>query len=147
MIISVNHIVQEELYNSIHILLARAYPLQIIIKNIKNPLSTPAVTCYLNGYHMQKQTFSPLASLSRTEANHSQPPSMRTGTQLTTIPHFPLSDQLLIQNPAAFTTMLSTPHNQMAHHNKIPNTFTHIHLYTSTGKHTHSSYTILLSPL
>ena len=37
-----------------------------------------------------------------------------------------------MQNPAAFTTILSTPHKHMAHSNIIFNTADHIHLHTPT---------------
>ena len=46
MIISEYHILQEELNSITHILLAPTYPLNLIIKNIKKPSSTPAITCY-----------------------------------------------------------------------------------------------------
>ena len=68
-------------------------------------------------------------------------------------PHLQLSGHLNLylptQNPAAFTTILSNPHKHLAHHNTIPNTASQIHLDTPkhTGKHTHSSYTILPPPL
>ena len=60
----------------------------------------------------------------------------------------PLNIYLPTQNPAAFTTILCTPHKHMAYHNTIPNTATHVLLHTTKhiGKHTHSSYTILLPP-
>ena len=39
MVITKDHILQEELNNFTHILLARAYPLHLIVKNIKNALT------------------------------------------------------------------------------------------------------------
>ena len=66
------------------------------------------------------------------------------------MPHYQLSAHLNLylptQNPAAFTTILSTPHKHMAQHNTIPYTATEIHLPTPkhTGNCSHSSYTILL---
>ena len=67
--------------------------------------------------------------------------------------HFPLSGHLNLylptQNPAAFTTILSTPLKRVAYHNTIPNAATYIHPHTPkhVGKYTHnSSYTILLPP-
>ena len=59
MIISDN-ISQEELNNLTRIPLACAYPLYLIIKNIKNPSTTPAVTRYFNGNHIQNWRFTPL---------------------------------------------------------------------------------------
>ena len=47
-------------------------------------------------------------------------------------PRVPLSGHpnlnLPIQNPAAFTTILTTLHKHMAHHSTLPNTAIHIHL-------------------
>ena len=43
MIISEDHILQEDISNPTGILLARAYPLHLVIKNITKPSSTPAV--------------------------------------------------------------------------------------------------------
>ena len=48
MIISEDHILQEELNNLTHILLAHAYPLHLIIENIKKLWPTTAITCYPN---------------------------------------------------------------------------------------------------
>ena len=48
MIISENHILQEEPKNLIRILLACAYPLHFIIKNIKKPWHITAITRYPN---------------------------------------------------------------------------------------------------
>ena len=60
MIISEDHILQEELISLTLILLDRAYPLHLIIKNIKKALTTTAITCYPNEHHRQKPTSSPL---------------------------------------------------------------------------------------
>ena len=59
MIISEDHILRAELNNLTRILLARAYPLHLINKNIKKPWSTAAITCCPNKHHIQKPTFSP----------------------------------------------------------------------------------------
>ena len=60
MIISEDHILQEELNNLTRILLARAYPLNLIIKNIKKLWTTTAITCYPNKDHRKKPKFFPL---------------------------------------------------------------------------------------
>ena len=60
MIISEDDILQEELNNLTHILLAHAYPPHLIIKDIKKTLPSTAITCYPNEHHRQKPTFSPL---------------------------------------------------------------------------------------
>ena len=51
MIISEDLILQEELSNLTRILLAQAYPLHLIIKCIKEPWPTIAITCYPNEHH------------------------------------------------------------------------------------------------
>ena len=149
MIISKDHILREELKPT-HFLLTCAYPPHPTILNIKMSSSTPAVTYYLNGYHIEKQTFIPLFLPSQTQANHSQPPSIRISTKLSVASHFLLSGHIniypFLQNPLARTTILSISHKHTSQHNKIPYTVTHIHLHTYTGKHTRSSYTILLPP-
>ena len=66
MIISEELTLQKELNNLTHILLTHAYPLHLIIMNIKKLSSTPTATCYLNGDHIQKQTFFPLSLPSQT---------------------------------------------------------------------------------
>ena len=45
MIISEDHILLKKINNLTDILLARACPLHLAIKNIKKTLSTPAATC------------------------------------------------------------------------------------------------------
>ena len=133
MIISEDYTLQEELNNLTHILLAHVQPLYLVCKNIKKPSSTPAVTRYLNGHYTQKQIFSPLSLTSQTQENHSQLPSIRIGTQLLMVPRFSLSSHLNlylpIQNLAAFTTILSTLHKHVAHHNTISKIATHINLH------------------
>ena len=41
------------------------------------------------------------------------------------------------QDPAAFTTILSTSHKHMAYHNTIPNIPTHLHLHGPKHRQTH----------
>ena len=152
MIISKDHILQEKLNNLTRNLLTHAYPLHLLIKNIKKPSSTPTANWYLNGHHIQKQTFFPLLLPSQIQANHSQPLYIRIDTHLLMTSRFPLSGHLNLYLPtqcrAAFKTILSTPHKHIPHHNKILYIATHMHLHTpkNTRKHTHSSYTILLPP-
>ena len=66
------------------------------------------------------------------------------------MPHFQPSGHpnlyLLIQNPTAFTTTLSTLHKHIAHLSEILNTATHIHRYTTTQTHTHDNQSIFLLP-
>ena len=62
MIISKDHIFQKEHNNLTPILLAHTYLLQLITKELS---STPVITCYLNGHHIQKQTISDYHSLIR----------------------------------------------------------------------------------
>ena len=50
MIISEDHILQKEFNNLTRVLHARAYPLHLIIKNIKKPWPTAAVTCHPNAH-------------------------------------------------------------------------------------------------
>ena len=134
MIISEDYILQEELNNRIRTLLARTYSPHVIIKSVKKPSSTPTVTCYLNGHHIEKQTFSPLSLLSQTQTNRSQPPPIRTGTQLPMTPRFLLSGHLSLYLQkkkkilAVFTTILSTPHIHMAHRNTIPSSAIYMQL-------------------
>lgn len=59
MIISDN-ISQAELNNLTSIPLACAFALYLIIKNIKSPSATPAVTCYFKGSHIQNWRFTRL---------------------------------------------------------------------------------------
>ena len=59
MIIS-DSISQAELNNLTSIPLACAFALYLIIKNIKSPSATPAVTCYFKGSHIQNWRFTPL---------------------------------------------------------------------------------------
>ena len=61
MIISEEHILQEDLDNITRILLARAHPLHPIIKNMKKLVFAPELNCYLNGHRIQKQTLSSLS--------------------------------------------------------------------------------------
>ena len=72
MIISEDRILQQELNNLTRILLAYVYPLHFIIKNIKKPWSTTAITCHSNEHQRQKSTFSPLQLFSQTLANYSR---------------------------------------------------------------------------
>ena len=76
MIISEDHILQTELSNLTRIFLACAYPLHLIIKNIKKPWPTAAITCYPNEHHIQKPTFSHYNSFFRhgqtTHSHHTQ---------------------------------------------------------------------------
>ena len=58
MIISEDHILQEELSNVTRILLARAYLLHLIIKSIKKALTHNSITCYPNKRYRQKPRFS-----------------------------------------------------------------------------------------
>ena len=50
MIISEDHILQKEFNNLTRVLHARAYPLHLIIKNIKKPWPTATVTCHPNAH-------------------------------------------------------------------------------------------------
>ena len=53
-------ILQAELNNLTPILLACAYPLHLIIRNIKKPWVKAAITYYPNEHHKKKPTFSAL---------------------------------------------------------------------------------------
>ena len=163
MIISENYILQEELNNLTRILLARAYPLHLIITNIKKLSSTPAATSCLNGHHIQKQSFFPSSFPSQTLIFSI--PSIPSPFTLiaTTLKNWHIiaddatlsaiwpSKPLPVYSKSSIilTAILSTLHKHMAYHNTIPSTVTHIHLHTPkhTCKHTHSNYTILFSPI
>ena len=65
------------------------------------------------------------------------------------MPRFLLSGHLNLylpmQNPAAFTIILSTPRKLTAHHTTTPNTGTHRHLHTPTQANTPTVATLFFS--
>ena len=123
-----------ELNNLTRILLARAYPLYQIIKNIKTPWPTTAITCCPKEHRRQKPKFPPLYFLPLTLAKYSWQLYIRISTQLLMTPHSPLFDHpnhyQFIPILAAFTTILSTLHEHMAPHSRISNTNTPTHPHT-----------------
>ena len=123
MIISEDHILQEELNNVARILLARAYPLHLIIKSIKKPWPTtqlpviPTNTTDRNQHSPIVTPFSDIAKL--TAANN-----IRIGTPL---PFVYLNPYRSSSSQAAFTTILSILHEDMAPNGRICNNATHTH--------------------
>ena len=136
MIISEDHILEAELNNLTRILLARAYPLHLIIKNIKKALTH---NC---NYLLSQRT-------PHTETNilHIITPFSDMGKQLTrsyteigtllpTIPHSPPSGYPDLcrptLNPTVFiaTLFITTLDKHMVPHSKIPRTTTHSHSHT-----------------
>ena len=133
MIISEDHILQEEINNLKRTLLAHTYPLHFIIKNIKK-----ALTYNPNALLFQRTSqtvtnilpiitpFSDIDKLFTATINNWH--AIADETTLSTVwPSKPLS---ATTNPAAFTTIMSTLHKHMAPHGRIPNTTTHIHPHT-----------------
>ena len=113
-IISEDHILQEELNNLTRILLARAYPLHLIIKNIKKALTHNCINLLSQ---RTPQTVTNILLYTR------------IGTQLPITPHSPLFGHV---NP--YHVYQIQQHSQpscplkkdIASHARIPNT-THIH--------------------
>ena len=120
MIIFKDHILQEELNHLTRVFLARAYPLDLIIKIIKNAL----IYTRSNSQSLlrQRQIIHNLHLNNwKTIANNDTfPPSGH------------ISRYLYMQNPAAFATILSTPYKYMAHHHTISNSSTKMQLNTPT---------------
>ena len=104
MTVSSYHILQEGPNNLTRILLARTYPSHLIIKNIKKALIYTPSNFLFNRHNIQKQSFCPLIAIQR---------------NCLLLPGH-LSFYLPTPNPAAFRTILSSPHKHMAHHNTIP---------------------------
>ena len=119
--------------NLTHILSVHAFPLYLVIKNIKKASSTPAVTCYLNRHHIQKSFTTPIYKDWHTIASN---------TTLSIWLSKPLSTYT---NLATFTTILFTPHRHMAHHNIMLNSATYIHLHTPTNRNTPTIATLFFS--
>ena len=136
MIISEDHIVQEDLNNILRILLARVYPLHLIIKNIKKALIRSANHHYPKEYHKDKPTFSPLESFFQTLANNSHQSYTEIGAMLLMTPLSPPFDQpnpyQPIPNPTVFIITLLSLHKHIALHSRTPSTTTHMHPYTPT---------------
>ena len=150
MIISEDHILQEYLDNLTRILLARAYPLHLIIKNIKN-----ALTYNRNNLLWQRtpQTetnippnVTPFPDISKlfTVTVHKNWHTIASDTLHSLLSCCPNPYQP-IPNPASFTTILSTLHKRIAPHGRIPSSSTHKHLHTPIETfpqwYNHSSYT------
>ena len=150
MIISEDHILQEELNNLTCILLAREYPLHLIIKNIKKALIHNRNNLLSQQTPQTETNILPIVTpFSDILANYPRQLYIRIGTQLSMTPQFPLyghpNPYQPIPNPAAFTTILSTLHKYMAPHNRIPNTTTRntsLHQY----RHTHSDIRTVIHP-
>ena len=118
-----DHILQEELSKLIRILLARAYQLHLIIKLIKKPLTK------IHNHLLSQQTthretnilaiVTPFSSIGKSfeAAIHKHWHTIPDDATPLTSGHPNL--YLLIQNPTAFTTTLSTLHKQIAYLSKI----------------------------
>ena len=150
MIISEDHILQEELNNLTRILLARAYLLHLIIKNIKQALIH-------NRNHLLSQRTPQTESNILAIANYSQLIYMGIGTMLPMILHSPPfrhpNSYQSIPNPAVFITTLFTLHKHLTPHGRIPNTTTHTHAYVNINiptmiypwRYNHNGYTCFLN--
>ena len=131
MIVTEDHILKEELNNLTRILLAHAYPLHLIIKNIKEPLTRS------RNYLLCQPT-------PHTETNilSVRAPFSDIGKQLTAIIHRnwhnvakdttlnSIWPSKLIPNPTVFITTLLTLHKHMALQGRIPSTTTQTHSHT-----------------
>ena len=109
MIISEDHILQEELNNLTRILLARAYPLHLIIKSIKKALTHSRNDLLSQRTPQSVTNILPIVTPFQSWANSSRQQYIRTGTPLPMTPRFPhfghLNPCQPIQNPAAYTTI------------------------------------------
>ena len=136
MIISEDHILQEELNKLTRILLAYTNNLHLIIKDIKQTL-----------IYTRKTNILPITP-PFSDIGKSCTTTMRIGTQLSMAPCLPLSVHLNLYLPMqsqTFPTILSTPRKHIAHYNTIPNKATPILLHTPTQVNSPTAAALLLS--
>ena len=151
MIISEDHILQEELNNLTRILLARAYPLQLFIKNIKKAL-TRSRNNLLSQRTPHTETnilpivirFSDIGNL-LSAIIHRNWSNVADDTALFGHPN-PYQP---ITNPAIFITTLLTMHKHIAPHSRISGTATHTPPHTRIQKYpqwyTHGDITTVVT--
>ena len=157
MIILEDHILQEELSNLTCILLARAYPLHLIIKNIKKALTHNRNHLLSQGTPQTGINILPIVTPFSDMGKVLTEPNIEIGTILLMKPFSPpfghLNPYQTTPNLAAFTTTLLTLHKHMAPHSRTPNTTTRTHPHTPTTdmltviytwRYDHSSYTCFL---
>ena len=133
MIISEDHILQAEL-NLTRILLARSYPLHLIIKNIKKSF-THSCNYLLSQRTPHRETnilpiITPFSDIGKqlTAIIHRNWEIVANDTTLSTIwPSKPLS---AYTKSTVFITTLLTLHKHMVPHSKTPRTTTHTHPHT-----------------
>ena len=134
-------------------MLARAYPLHLIIKNIKESphlhpqqLAISTDTTYRNKSILPILT--PFSYTGKSFIGTIRNNWHTINDEFTLSAVWRSKSYLPTQNQAAFTTILSNPHKHMVYHNTIPNTATHIHLHTPKhiGKHTHTAATLFYLP-
>ena len=142
MIISEYHIQQVELNNLTCILLVRAYPLHLIIKNIKKAL-THSCNCLLfqRTPPRTETNVLPIITPFSEWSNNSQPLYTEIGTLLPATTHSPPSGHPNLYqptpNPTVFITTLFTLHKHMVPHSKTPRTTTHTHPHTPIRTYPH----------
>ena len=143
MIIFEDHNLLKELNNLIRILLARAYPLHLITKNMIKALTY--VHCNLQSQRTSHaetnllHIITPFLDIGKsfTATIHKNWHTIAKVAALCASGHLKLS----VYSKSSSINMLSTPHKHMAHHNTISNTahsYSNTPIHTQTHRQTHS---------
>ena len=133
MIISEDHILQAEPNNLIRILLARAYPLHLIIKNIRKSLDPqpqlPVISTNTTYKDQHSSHYNPSLRHEQTTRSHHTQKLTHFCQRHHTLHHLAIQPT---PNPTLFTL-----HKHRVAHGKTPRTTTHTHPHTPIRTYPH----------